>query len=206
MKFDNTKALVVFLCLITFIVSQNLEVSIGWRNSGTKNVEPAPQPFVPEPLVVPIPPVPEPEQTFQDNVRELAGTIPAALRDRWAWCYRDAIERYSTDRKLREDVRLNSVQVLSDEQRESVTAIDSQLSPLVAAESETRSIKDVYADIASALAVNDWRPEPVKYDTTDRSGAVKQKLQTSRAVDCTSGVCRPAYSIRSGPLGIFTWR
>ena len=50
-------------------------------------------------------PVPAPA-TFEFQVRQWASDYPADLRDRWAWCYLDSVANFSTEQKLREDVRI----------------------------------------------------------------------------------------------------
>ena len=158
---------------------------------------PAPSP-TPQPEPQPVPPVvtpeptpePVPEQSFKDRIQTIAVSVPAPIRDKWAWCYVESVKNYTTPIKLREDVRRHSANQMNDAERNACEAADAEIVKEV--EKETRPIKDVYADIGDALKVNDWQPTPSKKPPTtgQQKPSVRPKGLFQR-MTCSNGVCRP---------------
>jgi hypothetical protein len=93
---------------------------------------------------------------FESQVRLWASDYPVELRDKWGWCYLDAATNWSTDQKMREDVRINSVKVLTDDERKTLETLDLQIAKAIPLQGN--SLRDVYLSIARGLMVNDWQP------------------------------------------------
>ena len=106
---------------------------------------------------------------LESQVRQWAKDYPSDLCDRWAWCYLDSAENWSTNQKLREDVRLKSVQVLTAAERERLAPLDRQIS----AEVERRQtadgrlsklketyLKERYTEVGNGLKTAEWHPLP----------------------------------------------
>jgi hypothetical protein len=99
-------------------------------------------------------------QTFESQVRTWASDYPDDLRNKWAWCYLDSAENWSTDQKLREDVRLKSVQVLTDSERQTLMPLDVMIKTEVP-QQET-PLKEVYHKVGIGLKTAEWTPpEPI---------------------------------------------
>ncbi|MDR1922810.1 MAG: hypothetical protein LBQ66_00430 [Planctomycetaceae bacterium] len=99
---------------------------------------------------------------IEANVKTMAAEYPDDLRDRWAWCYLDSVENWSTDQKLREDVRIKSTIVLSGNEREILQPLDSKIAAEIEAsvKDEKNVLRDVYRKVGSGLRVHAWEPEP----------------------------------------------
>ena len=93
---------------------------------------------------------------LESQVRTWASDYPNSLRDRWAWCYLDSAENWSTDQKLREDVRLKSVQVLTDTERQTLLPLDDKIADAVP--QQKTPLKDTYEAVGNGLRVNEWTP------------------------------------------------
>jgi len=96
--------------------------------------------------------------SLESQVRTWASDYPADLRDRWAWCYLDSVANWSTDQKLREDVRLKSVQVLTDADREVLSPLDRQIADAVP--KQKTELVETYHAIGNGLKVAEWLPPP----------------------------------------------
>ena len=94
--------------------------------------------------------------SLESQVRTWAGGYPDALRDRWAWCYLDSAENWSTDQKLREDVRLKSVQVLTDSERQTLIPLDDKIAEAIP--QQKTPLKETYYAVGKGLRVNEWSP------------------------------------------------
>ena len=94
--------------------------------------------------------------SFELQVDQWASDYPTDLRDRWAWCYLDSSQNWSTDQKLREDVRLKSVQVLSDSERAMLIPLDRQIAEAIPM--QKTSLKETYEAVGLGLRVNEWSP------------------------------------------------
>ena len=94
--------------------------------------------------------------TFESQVRQWASDYPADLRDRWAWCYLDSVANFSTEQKLREDVRLKSVQVLTDSQREVLAPLDRKIADAVP--KQKTELVETYHAVGMGLKVTPWTP------------------------------------------------
>jgi hypothetical protein len=95
---------------------------------------------------------------LESQVRQWSEPYPADLRNRWAWCYLDSAENWSTDTKLREDVRLKSVQVLTAEERHVLTPLDDQIKEAIP--KQKTPLKETYHAVGSGLQVAEWHPPP----------------------------------------------
>jgi hypothetical protein len=95
---------------------------------------------------------------LERQVRQWAKEYPSDLRDRWAWCYLDSAENWSTDQKLREDVRLKSTQVLTADERETLSPLDQKISTEVP--KQKTPLKDTYTAVGNGLKVTQWSPPP----------------------------------------------
>jgi len=94
--------------------------------------------------------------SLETQVRTWASDYPDALRDRWAWCYLDSAENWSTDQKLREDVRLKSTQVLSDAERQTLIPLDDKIAEAIP--QQKTPLKETYEAVGKGLRVNGWAP------------------------------------------------
>ena len=94
--------------------------------------------------------------SLESQVRQWASDYPADLRNRWAWCYLDSVANFSTEQKLREDVRLKSVQVLTDSQREVLVPLDRKIDDAVP--KQTTPLVETYHAIGMGLKVTPWTP------------------------------------------------
>ena len=99
-----------------------------------------------------------PTSMFESQVRQWAEEYPSDLRNRWAWCYLDSAENWSTDQKLREDVRLKSVQVLTDAERETLIPLDQQIAGAVPG--QKTPLAETYMNIGNGLKTASWHPPP----------------------------------------------
>jgi hypothetical protein len=107
---------------------------------------------------------------LEKQVRQWAKEYPSDLRDRWAWCYLDSAENWSTDTKLREDVRLKSTQVLTATERETLTPLDQKISQEIP--KQKMPLKETYYAVGNGLKVTQWSPPPSgdgRQQTTDGS-------------------------------------
>jgi hypothetical protein len=95
---------------------------------------------------------------FESQVRQWSSDYPGDLRNRWAWCYLDSAEHWSTDQKLREDVRLKSVQVLTDSERQTLIPLDNKIAEAVP--KQTTPLKETYLAVGNGLKVAEWSPPP----------------------------------------------
>ena len=95
---------------------------------------------------------------FESQVRQWASEYPSDLRNRWAWCYLDSAENWSTDQKLREDVRLKSVQVLTNAERQTLMPLDDKIAEAVP--KQKTPLKETYQDIGNGLKTATWTPPP----------------------------------------------
>jgi hypothetical protein len=93
-----------------------------------------------------------PTSKLESQVRTWAKEYPSDLRDRWAWCYLDSAENWSTDTKLREDVRLKSTQVLTSAERETLSPLDQKIS--VEIPKQKTPLQETYTDIGNGLKVS----------------------------------------------------
>jgi hypothetical protein len=96
--------------------------------------------------------------SIESQVRQWASDYPGDLRNRWAWCYLDSAEHWSTDQKLREDVRLKSVQVLTDTERQTLIPLDDKIAEAVP--KQTTPLKETYLAVGNGLKVAEWNPPP----------------------------------------------
>ncbi|MCL2710448.1 MAG: hypothetical protein FWE95_06180 [Planctomycetaceae bacterium] len=94
--------------------------------------------------------------TFESQVRQWASDYPNDLLDRWAWCYLDSVEQWSTDQKLREDVRLKSVKVLTDSERQTLVPLDDKIAEAIP--KQTTPLKETYQAVGDGLKVTEWTP------------------------------------------------
>ena len=94
--------------------------------------------------------------SFESQVAQWASDYPTDLRDRWAWCYLDSSQNWSTDQKLREDVRLKSVQVLSDSERAMLIPLDRQIAEAIPM--QKMPLKETYEAVGLGLRLNEWSP------------------------------------------------
>ena len=101
--------------------------------------------------------VPHPS-SLETQVRTWASGYPDALRDRWAWCYLDSAENWSTDQKLREDVRTKSVQVLTDSERQTLIPLDDKIAEAIP--QQKTLLKETYEAVGNGLKVTEWSPPP----------------------------------------------
>ena len=92
--------------------------------------------------------------SLETQVRTWASDYPDALRDRWAWCYLDSAENWSTDQKLREDVRAKSVQVLTDAERQTLIPLDDKIAESIP--QQKTPLKETYEAVGKGLQVNEW--------------------------------------------------
>ena len=96
------------------------------------------------------------DSSFESQVRTWASDYPTDIRDRWAWCYLDSSRNWSTDQKLREDVRLKSVQVLSDSERTMLIPLDRQIAEAIPM--QKTPLKETYEAVGLGLRVHEWTP------------------------------------------------
>ena len=97
---------------------------------------------------------------LESQVRQWSKEYPSDLRNRWAWCYLDSAENWSTDQKLREDVRLKSAQVLSIDERETLTPLDQQISAEIP--KQKTPLKETYTEVGNGLKTAEWHPPPAE--------------------------------------------
>jgi hypothetical protein len=95
--------------------------------------------------------------SLEKQVRRWAQEYPADVRNRWAWCWRSSAEEWSTDQKMREDVRLKSVLVLTETERQILKPLDAQISEAV--EKEKTPLQERYAAVGSGLKTAEWSPD-----------------------------------------------
>ncbi len=158
-------------------------VAYKWPHNPTPTPVPdKTEPVVPPDNITPEPtpdPEPEPEKTFRDKIAEIASPLTTEIRDRWAWCYLDAVENYSTDLKLRENVRENSNKALTETQHKEAEPVNEKIKTAVEEEVKVRPIKDVYADVGEALKVNGWTYELPK-TTPNQTGSIQTAPKATR--------------------------
>ena len=94
--------------------------------------------------------------SLECQVRQWVADYPVDLRNRWAWCYLDSVANWSTDQKLREDVRLKSVQVLTDAERQTLSPLDRKIADAVP--KQTTPLVETYHAIGLGLKVTPWTP------------------------------------------------
>jgi len=95
---------------------------------------------------------------LESQVRQWSKEYPSDLRNRWAWCYLDSAENWSTDQKLREDVRLKSTQVLSADEREKLAPLDKQIATEIP--KQKTPLKETYTEVGNGLKTAEWHPPP----------------------------------------------
>ena len=104
--------------------------------------------------------------SLESKVRQWSKEYPSDLRNRWAWCYLDSAENWSTDQKLREDVRLKSAQVLTADERETLTPLNQKINDAVRDQEKVSinrpKLKEMYFDIGNGLKTAEWHPPPTE--------------------------------------------
>jgi hypothetical protein len=115
---------------------------------------------------------------FESQIRLWSKDYPQDLRDRWAWCYLDSVENWSTDQKLREDVRLKSVQVLTDTERQMLVPFDRQIADAVP--KQKTPLRETYLAIGNGLKVTSWSPPPEMVDSRRQTTEEEAKPPPNR--------------------------
>lgn len=97
--------------------------------------------------------------TFEATVRQWAEPYAELPRNKWAWSIRDSLNQYSTDGKLREDVRRNTGVVMTPEERKEIKPLAEQVKTGVAEEAaKDRPLKAIYHDVELGIKTADWTP------------------------------------------------
>jgi len=95
---------------------------------------------------------------LESKVRQWASDYPSDLRDRWAWCYLDSAANWTTDQKLREDVRVKSTQVLTDTERRILTPLDDKIKAEIP--KQKTPLQETYQAVGNGLQTAEWKPPP----------------------------------------------
>lgn len=93
-------------------------------------------------------------------MRQWSVPYPELPRNKWAWSIRDSLEKYSTDGKLREDVRRNTGIVMTKEERDEMRPLADQVQDGIKEETKERPLKEVYGDVEKGIKTGQWKPEP----------------------------------------------
>ena len=117
---------------------------------------------------------------LESQVRQWAKENPSDLRNRWAWCYLDSAENWSTDQKLREDVRLKSTQVLSADEREKLAPLDKQIATEIP--KQKTPLKETYTEVGNGLKTAEWHPPPAEPPPTPPKPEPPQRRRLFRGV------------------------
>ena len=115
---------------------------------------------------------------FESQVRQWADDYPTDLRNKWAWCYLDSAANWSTDQKLREDVRLKSVQVLTESDRLILTPLDNQIKAAIP--KQKTPLQQTYQTIGHGLQTAAWSPPPEPPPVKRRQTADGRRQQNWR--------------------------